>query len=664
MIFVLSGLLASLISALFYYRTQPSLREGRKVLLFVLRTITLFILLLILLSPILYFIRQKIEAPQILMLKDTSGSMDLKRDGKSKKELLQPALSSLQDKYARSGYRIVQQDFADGLEGGRENSLLSKSLSELSQNLDLSQVQGIVLSSDGWFRDQDYALVQRLGIPIIALADSSRFLIPDLAINDLESGRYAYRNESTIIRAKVQASNYSGKAQINLYVEQNRVASQSLNLEAGLEQTVDFNHRFAQTGFYKYRVELQALEQEQRLGNNQMPGALEVLSEKELIVSFSDAPAWDNKFIQDAIATNPRWQSKSYLIRDGKIWQGEQTAQLSAKDRAAVIVIVNNGNLRLHSAATEYISRNLSRGAGLFFQGLPVPELAEYLPLLQSNIQSPYQGFVQISEQASLYAMLNPLAQEISSLPPLDYYYVNSATGTEILGTMNNPQKSPAIAIKQNAQSRALGFSFLNLWRWQMQSPESAYQKMIVSILTWLSNKALGSYSAIYKTSYLQGEEIQISLRAEDDIRSSDLDKNPQITIYDAEGNEQVRDFMVRKGDEYSFRTELAAAGDYSFVIREPDSQQKSSGSFAVSELAVEERDFDFNLALLSYLASESRGQLLYLQEAADFYPLPAVAKERIKRNEYALYKRWYIIALFILSFCLELYFRRRWGLL
>jgi len=197
-----------------------------------------------------------------------------------------------------------------------------------------------------------------------------------------------------------------------------------------------------------------------------------------------------------------------------------------------------------------------------------------------------------------------------------------------------------------------------------MQSPESAYQKIIVNILTWLSNKALGAYSAIYKSSYLQGEEIQISLRAEDDIRSSDLDKNPQITIFDAEGQEQVRDFMVRKGDEYSFRSELTEAGNYSFVIREPDSGQKSSGSFAVSELAVEERDFDFNLPLLSYLVSESRGQLLYLQEAADFHPLPAVAKENITRNEYALYKRWYIIALFILSFCLELYFRRRWGLL
>ena len=147
-------------------------------------------------------------------------------------------------------------------------------------------------------------------------------------------------------------------------------------------------------------------------------------------------------------------------------------------------------------------------------------------------------------------------------------------------------------------------------------------------------------------------------------FRSSDLDKDPLITIFDPEGKEVTRDFMVREGDEYSFSAELAKTGNYRFEIREPDSQQKSTGSFAISEIAAEERDFDFNLPLLSYLASESRGHLLSLSEAQDYNPLPPTQNKHISRNEYAFYKRWYIISLFILSFCLELFFRRRWGLL
>lgn len=260
--------------------------------------------------------------------------------------------------------------------------------------------------------------------------------------------------------------------------------------------------------------------------------------------------------------------------------------------------------------------------------------------------------------------MLNPLMQEVSKLPPLDYYYVNPAPSAEILGYINNPQKSPAIAILQKPQQRCLSLSFLNLWRWQMQSPESAYQQMIVNILTWLSNKTLGAYSAIYKSSYLAGEKIRIRLRAEDDIRLSDLDKKPQISIFDQDGTEIIADYMIREADEYSFETDLDTPGNYQFVIREPDTDEKTSGSFAVAEQAVEQQDFDFNLPLLAYLTSSSRGKLLFLQEAQEYQPLPATPITKIERKELALYKKWYIIALFILSFCLELYWRRRWGLL
>ncbi|MCB5262434.1 MAG: hypothetical protein LHW64_07990 [Candidatus Cloacimonetes bacterium] len=664
MIFILAGILAILISGALYFRTQPELSTSRRILLFSLRSITLFILLLILLSPIFYYIRQKTEAGQVLFLKDTSLSMNLKRDQTSKQDLLKKPLQALKEKYSEAGYKVLEHSFANGLGGAADNSLLIKSLSELSQTLDFSRVQAIVLSSDGWFRDEDYSLIPRLGVPIVALADSSRFLVPDLELKSVETNRYAYRNEAAIIRAKVQSANYSGPANVQLYLGKNRLATQKVELQEGLLQTVDFSHRFAQTGFFNFRVELEPLKQETRLSNNQMPGAIEVLADKELIVTFSDAPAWDNKFILDAVATNPRWQSSSYQIRDGNIWQGEQTAKLAPQDRAAVIVIVNNGNLRLNSAATEYITNNLSRGAGLLYQGLPIDQLAEYLPFGKSNIVNPYQGFVQISPDASLYAMLNPLSAEISKLPPLDYYYVNPVAGAEILASLNNPQKSPAIAIKHSGKNRTLALSFLNLWRWQMQSPDGGYQKMTVNILTWLSNKALGSYSAIYQNSYLQGEKVIIRLRAEDEIRGSDLDKNPLITILDPQGKEITRDFMVRAGDEYSFGTELAAAGNYSFEIREPDTDQKSTGTFAISETAAEERDFDFNLPLLSYLASESRGRLLNLSQVQDYQPLPPTVREQISRNEIAFYKKWYIISLFVLSFCLELFFRRRWGLL
>jgi len=34
------------------------------------------------------------------------------------------------------------------------------------------------------------------------------------------------------------------------------------------------------------------------------------------------------------------------------------------------------------------------------------------------------------------------------------------------------------------------------------------------------------------------------------------------------------------------------------------------------------------------------------------------------KSKDIPLYRKWYVLTLFIVAFCLELFFRRRWGLL
>jgi len=665
MIFIPLAVLALLISGYFYRSTTPEISAARRRMLFALRGLSIFILLTLLLSPVLSYRFTRSQIPKILVLKDQSLSMELMRDEMSKTELLSAPLKEVIQAFLDGGYQISEQSFADGIHGQRDNSLLIKSLREISESTDLSTLSGIVLASDGWLRDEDFGLISRLGLPIYAIADSSKHHTPDLMVRDVQTNRYAYRRENSFIRARIASQNYSGPAIAHLWIEDSKVASRELELQQSVEQIVEFTHRFERTGFYKFTVELEALPDEQRLGNNQMPGALEVLSEKELIMLFSDAPGWDNKFISDAIAGNPRWEAQSYLIRDGVAYRGEQAKNPDAESRPAVMVIINNGNLRLSPEISRFVRDSLERGCGLYFQGMPLRELSDYLPLLPSNITDSYQGFVRLDPIAASFPMLNPLSAQQSQLPPMDYYYLNPVEDAQILASISNPQAPPAIGIKSRGESRVLALGFLNLWRWQMQSEDGSYQKMMVNILTWLSNKAIGAFSAIYKSSYLQGEEITIRLRAEDDIRYSDLDKNPLITIFDKEGNEIIRDFMSRSGEEYAYHTDLSEVGEYHFEIQEPDRNQSSSGRFAISAMVAEERDFDFNLPLLSFITSQSnQGSIIYLNSAKSFSPPSAEIMQHEQSRDFALYRRWYVILLFILSFCLELFFRRRWGLL
>ncbi len=660
--FVIASI-ALAVAAYLYHRVQPPLAKGRRAMLATLRAITLAIALLLLISPILYITRAKVIPQRIIILKDISTSMDLKSGTSSKSALLKPAGDILAQKFSASGYEVNRHGFASGLDKDPSSTLLSPALKELAAKYDFSKVRGIVLLSDGWMRDEDLDQARQLGSPFFVVADTTATAAVDIAVSTVRNNRHAYRAEPFLISAEIASQNYSGPATARLMLSGRQISAQNISLRSGEITRVDFNQRFAATGFYPFSVEVSAAGAKERsTGNNQHPGAVEVLADKEKIVVLSDKPAWDNKFILDSIAQNNRWQPAHYLFRDGRIFAGQKAVAAIAEANPAAVIVVNNGSLPADPILISYINSVHRKGSGILWQGLPLAELASILPLRRSNISTPYQGFLKVLPTAANYPMLQLDAQEQANIPPLDYYYVTLSPGAQSIAVMDNAQSTPAIAV--SGSSRVICMAFLNLWKWQLQSAGSTYRGIFSDSVTWLANKAGEGYAAIYNNSLFRGEEAIISLRAQDDIRQARLDLNPRLKVYNAENKEVFSDFMPRDGEEYSLAFTPDKAGQYSFKISENGSRELVSGRFSVADSSIEDRDFDFNLPLLSWLANESGGKLLPVSALQGFTPLPASTETLTLRDEIPLYRKWYLLALFILTFCLELYFRRRWGLL
>lgn len=655
-----------MISGYYYWHTQPELGRGRRWLLFFLRAVSLSVLLLLLISPILYYIRSLSEKQQILVLTDVSASMDLSGAASgSKKDWLRAPGKELADKFAAAGYELHQYEFATGLEPAKDNTLLAPALAELAKKHDFSRVKGVLLLSDGWLRDESLQQVKQLGSPFYAIADTVAPQKADLSFVRAITNRQAYRNEPTLIRAEVKSDNYNGPAAVKLWLGKTQIGSQNIQLKDGISTNVDFTHRFAQTGFYPFRVEVSASGiSERSQNNNSYPGAIEVLSDKQRIVVLSDSPAWDNKFTVDAIATNPRWEVSHYRVQGGQTFSGETAAANLPGANLAALVLINNGGLQLSGNVLNYVVAANKRGVGILHQGLPLPELGTILPLQRSNIATSYQGFLEFSPTAAKYPMLSFDSSDLKDVPPLDYYYVTALRGAEVLATINNPQSSPAIAVSTQGSAKTMALAFLNLWKWQLQSAGGGYQALLANSLTWLANTSESGYEAIYNGSYFLGEEVNLRLRAQDDIRALRLDLNPELKVTDASGKEVFRDFMTQNEGEYAVRFSLDKAGGYSFAITDKVSGEKSGGRFNVADSSIEARDFDFNLPLLSWLTSDTGGKLLTPSSIKEFQPLPAQNRKLEQRTDIPLYRKWWVLTAFILAFCLELFFRRRWGLL
>ena len=81
-----------------------------------------------------------------------------------------------------------------------------------------------------------------------------------------------------------------------------------------------------------------------------------------------------------------------------------------------------------------------------------------------------------------------------------------------------------------------------------------------------------------------------------------------------------------------------------------------------ISQNSPESRDTGINLSLLSYISNKTNGRVI--DKTNDIDILKA-EKEIIQLgSEIPIYKKWYIIAIFLLAFCTELFLRKRWGLL
>ncbi|PKN80689.1 MAG: hypothetical protein CVU48_01290 [Candidatus Cloacimonetes bacterium HGW-Cloacimonetes-1] len=599
---------------------------------------------------------------EVIVLRDVSGSMNLKTTDQSKKDYLQPHLDNLIAKYRDKGYKVTDYDFANGISKDKDNSLLAPALAYVAKKH--KRIRTVVLGTDAWLKDEDLSIIKQLNVPFITIADTAVVQNQDLAVMSVNNNRQGYRNEPTLIRSEIKADNWKGTATVTLKINGKQAAVQKVIFNTEYTQLVDFHQRFSQTGFYSYSVEVSAPNAKERtLNNNSFPGAIEIQSEKERIIIISDKPGWDNKFIIDAISTNPRWAISHYSAINGQLSTGNKPVSTLENSNLSVIIIINNGELRLGANLANQIQALQAKGIGLLYQGAPIDELNS-LPIQKSNVSSSYQGFMRWQAESQNYPMLRIDPSEQANIPPLDYYYVVAKSGTITAITMDNPQKSPALVLMSGPTGKAIAIPVLNLWRWQMQSSSSSYQKLITGAVTWLGNLSTNNFNALYNNSYFRGESVNIRLRVEDSIRQAKLDINPRLEIFDPENKSVFADYMTLDGNDFGASTSFSKAGTYRFEILDKDSGNKTGGKFYIAESSVESRDFDYNLPLLSWIAWESGGKMLDQNSLPAFTPLPPTREQVTIRNEIPLYKKWYILSLFILSFCTELFFRRRWGLL
>ena len=657
MIFIILPILF-LITFLFYKNPVPQISKIRKFFLITLRFLTLSIIAILLLNPILRFHQKKLMKPKMIILNDVSASMDIKDGELTKHDIFSKYEKYFKEKYGKK-YDLLSYNFASDLEGKKHSTNLTKTIKSILNKHKASEINEIILLSDCWFDDDNFEIFSKLNIPINCVVPNIKFDDSDLSIIEIEKNETAFLDEINPINIKVNSRNFTGKAIVKLNYN-SKSEKKTVDFSKQNIQDINFDISFNQVGLQMLSAEIFSENlTEHNKQNNKVETAVMVNENHKKILIIADHLNWDIKYFISALATDEKF-STNLLIKKGTLLEKNKTVDLSEKlSDVDLLVIFNTKNLYFQNHELRLFDNYFSRGGSLIFIGDYQKQFSQYLPSKLSRIRSSFTSTIKLSDLAKQYASFE---FETDKIPPLTYKYISAKPGAEVLAFYQNDEHSPAI-IFSDFPGKTLQICGHNLWRWKMFDKNSKYNDFVINITNWLGNKANDSFiSYSDKSSYLEGETVKIELIAYDERLNFVQDLNAKINLFkdDKLISEQ---YLINRSNRHIVEFENLEKGNYSYNIIDDKTGKKSSGEFLVLAGNLESNDLGLNRTNSSYICQATNGKLINDEnyKKIEFTDKPT---EKELNYQIPIYKNIWLIILFIITFCLEIYFRKRWGLL
>ena len=651
-------IIAALIAFWFYQKSLPQLNRKQKFPLIFLRTIAFFILIILLFNPILRFQETKKIKPRAIFLTDTSQSMDLIEQAQSKREFFLP----LQDKISRllkNNYQIDHYNFAADLAGDSTATLLSPTLRTLLQQQKPTEISEIFLLSDGWFQDENLQILEKLNLPINCLLPEIPRKDSDLAIHSLEKNETAFIDDLSPLKVNLRARKYQGKAQLTLrYAE--KELTRTIDFSNGEFQEIMFDLEFSESGLQKISAEIEAADLlEQNLDNNRYQTAIKVEKQRRKILIISDQLNWDIHFLMRALRSDSKYEP-ILLTKHNKLSKAQQEIQLAAEMNSIDLLILSNfGNLKFSEAELALITNYHKSNGSLLFWGEYAEQFSQLLPSQPTTIRSQFSATFSLTEKAREYATFD---FDTKAVPPLKYRYLRPKAEAKVLATFDNAERSPFILLA-GINSKILHLAGQKLWRWQMQTENFEFNTFINNLVNWLSTRSVDNFISFPdKSSYQSGEKVEIELIAYDEKLQKINDLNAKILLKSLDEVIDER-YLTQQAGNYSVSYENLPEGNYSYEIIDDKSKNSSRGEFMILPGGRESRDFGINKTMLNYVANLTSGKIITAENLAE-HDFSAQPKTLIQHREIPLYKKIWLIITFLAAFSLELFLRKRWGLL
>lgn len=295
--------------AFFLYKAKSPWSKRTNRLLFSIRFVLLFFLMLLLLGPILKQIENIFEKPVVVFLQDNSASVREVVDSASLQDLernIQVVKTDLEEK----GFEVELRSL-NNIQGISD---FSKALRDISADYESKKIEEVVFLSDGIYNAGLSPLYATFNFPIHTMGLGDTIERTDIAIKNVLYNKIAYEGNRFPIRLEFSAKGYLNE-EIEVALLQRGKVLERKNISIPNERltAVEFQPLANEKGIQRYEITLSIKKGEWNIANNNTTIFVEVASGKKKILAIAAAPHPDIKALRSVIEQNANYEFNLYI---------------------------------------------------------------------------------------------------------------------------------------------------------------------------------------------------------------------------------------------------------------------------------------------------------------------------------------------------------------
>lgn len=629
--------MAAALAWFFYYRDKRN--SGFPVvltkILIGVRFISLFVVLLLLLSPVVEYIKHFKQRPLVLVLHDNSQSMVLTRDSSyymsnKYQDHFKEKLSGLPKSFEIQHFAFDQELLQnDSLHFTGYGTNFENVFRALATRFDLARVASVVIASDGIVNEgqNPVYMLQQFNFPVHVVCLGDTVKSADVSIENVDYNRVVYVGSSQTFQVHLAARQCKAKNVVfTARDEEKEIFKKSFFPVSDKEfVTVDVNVAFKEEGIQKFVFEIMVSGAEQNIANNKQTIAVEVIKNQQKILILANAPHPDAGVILETLQKN---QAYKVSLEFANKFNG------SIKDYDVVVMV--------HLPSVNFPASN-------WFKELKensIPSLVllggstnvNVFNTLQTGIK--INGFRDSFEDAypvfnnlfAQFSISDDVAGSLSDFPPLltpyGEYDLSVATEVFVFQRIKTVKTSRPLIVFNTSMAPFTGvICGEGLWRWRMDDRtknmnQSKFDGLILKMIQLIGAKERKDRLYVHVKPVLY-ENQSVVFDADVYNKSLEPAENAEIML-EVENSKAKRlsYSFSRQNNSYSVNAGIYLPDDYSYTVTciLGDEKFVKKGFFSVLPVNKESLNLTTDHRLLKQMAAISGGRYFY-KENLDSLP-------------------------------------------